>query len=187
MAEQKYRVFVQRENEKGRTLGWRYARLKFDRTAQTLILEPMNVLLAKKWSAPIRPGDVDGFEILMLSDPSTLNLMYGGGLLSLGIAALMSRWAKTPVIKLSQVTGVPGMRWFHIRGTGYQHLKITRAAAAEMSNWLRESGYSGTLPDLDDKRFWKYPVVPTLVGAGLMIVAIIVMYLLIVVIVNAFY
>jgi hypothetical protein len=169
MSEQKYRVFVQRENEKGRTLGWRPTWLKLDRTTQTLSLESIGSL-AKKWSASIRPGDVDGFEILMISDPTTMAAMYGGGLLGYGIAALMSRWAKLPVVKLSQATGVPGMRWFHIRGTGFQQRKATRTAAVELGNWLREGGYSGVMPNLDDEELWKFPLIPVLVGCGLVLV-----------------
>jgi hypothetical protein len=170
MTEQKYRVFVQRENEKGRKVGWRVAWLNLDRTMQRMGLEPIGAL-AKKWSVSMQPGDVSGFEILMISDPTTLAAMYGGGLLGYGIAALMSRWAKIPVIKLSQATGVPGMRWFHIRGTGLQQRKATRAAAVELRNWLRDGGYSGMMPNLDDEALWKFPIVPMLVGCGLVIAA----------------
>jgi hypothetical protein len=168
VAEQKYRVFVQRENEKGRKVGWRWAWLRLEQTTQTVSLESIGAL-AKKWSASMQPGDVDGFEVLLISDVNTLAVMYGGGLLGYGIAALMSRWAKIPIIKLSQATGVPGMRWFHIRGMGFQQRKATQAVAGELASWLREGGYSGVMPNLDDEELWKFPLVPVLVGCGLVI------------------
>lgn len=168
MSEQRYRVLAERENEQGRKVGWLAAWLRFDPMAGAMMLESMG-LLARKWTMAFRPEQMDGFEIALVADIRTLAAIYGGGLLGYGVAWLMSRWAKLPVVELRQSTGEPGQRWVRIQGTGFRRRAATRDLARQIAQFLREHGYRGMIPDVENKELWKFPVVPVLVGCGIVV------------------
>ncbi len=165
MANGRMQVAVQRENEKGRTVGWRNGWLTVDDMTGTLALETSGGL-GKKWQTTFRAGEVQSFEIEQISDTNTLAMMYGGGLLGLGIAALVGRWAKLPVVRLTRPAAEPGEGWVQIRGVGLQQRKGTRTVATRIDDLLARSGYSGMRPNLADEELWKFPLVPTAIGCA---------------------
>ncbi len=165
MADNRMRVAVQRENEKGRKVGWRNAWLTVDDLAGSISIEAGGAL-GKKWLATFQANEVQSFEIEQISDTSTLAMMYGGGLLGYGIAALVGRWAKLPVVKLVRPSAEPGESWVEIRGVGLQQRKATREVATRIDELLARSRYAGLRPNLADEELWKFPFVATAVGCG---------------------
>jgi hypothetical protein len=171
MAQKRERVFVERESDKGKKMGWRVAWLTFDPMAGAINLESTGGL-AKKWTIALQAARLDAFEILQISDVATLSAMYGGGLLGWGIAALMSRWVKVPAIKLAQQTAEPGQKWVHLRAPGMRPKK-TRELANRIAAFLSERGYSGMMPNLQDEALWKVPTAPIAIGCGVVILVVI--------------
>jgi hypothetical protein len=172
MAGKQETVAIQRENEKGKREAWRSARLELDELAGAIQLSPMG-LFGGKWSITILPSQLSSLTIEMISDQHTLAMMYGGGLLGYGIAVLMSRWAKMPVIQLEQQIAEPGQKWVQIRSGGLFPRKTTRDLANRIVFMLQQRGYKGILPDLSDDTPWKYPIVPIVAGCGLVILVIV--------------
>ncbi len=170
MAQDRERVFVERESEKGKRLNWHAAWLRLDQMTGVIALQSMGV--AKKWAVTFQVAQLEAFEILRVSDVRTLTAMYGGGLAGWAMAAIMSRWAKVPVIKLSQQSAEAGGRWAHIRMPGMRPKK-TRDLANRIADLLRQHGYSGMMPNLADEELWKAPTGPILIGCGLLIVIVV--------------
>jgi len=175
MTEPRYRVMIERENEQGKKTGWRAAWLRIDSVAGVIALESMGAL-AKKWMMTFRPDQLEAFEIVMISDVVALSQTYGGGLLGWGLAAIMSRWAKLPVIELRQPLGEPGNRWVRIQGTGLQRRKATRDLAHQIATLLNERGYRGIQPNLADETLWKYPIIPVAIGCGIVLLVIVCLF-----------
>lgn len=171
MALKRERVLVERESDKGKKVGWRVAWLELDSMAGTINFESTGGL-AKKWKITFQAAGLDAFEILQISDVATLSAMYGGGLVGWGIAALMSRWAKVPAIKLAQQTAEPGQKWVHLRAPGMRPKK-TRDLANRIAAFLTERGYSGMMPNLQDEALWKVPTAPIAIGCGIVILVVI--------------
>lgn len=172
MAGKRESVAIQRENEKGKRLGWHSSWLELDDIAGTIELKPAGIL-GGKWGITILPSQLTNFTIEMISDYQTLAMMYGGGLLGYAMAAFMSRWAKMPVIQLEQQLAEPGQKWVQIRGGGMTPRKTTRDLANRIVFMLQQKGYKGMLPNLTDDAPWKYPTVPVLVGCGLVILVVV--------------
>lgn len=172
------RVMVERENEKGKKVSRRAAWLTIDQMEGAIKLESIGAL-AKKWAMAFRPESIDSFKIELVTDISTLAAMYGGGLLGYGIAWIMSRWVKVPVIELGQSMAEAGQKWAQIRVAGWQSRKATRTAANQIASFLQERGYSGMMPaELTDEEVWKAPTVAILAGCGLVIVAVVICVLI---------
>ena len=172
------RVMVERENEKGKKVGRRQAWLTIDKMEGAIKLESIGAL-AKKWMMTFRPESTDSFKIELIEDVATLSAMYGGGLLGYGIAWLMSRWVKMPVVELGQSMAEMGQKWVQIRAVGWQSRKVTRIIAKDVAMFLQERGYSGMMPaELDDEEVWKAPTAAILAGCALVIVAVVICVLI---------
>lgn len=129
--------------------------------------------IGPKWEVRIDPAMLESFAIELISDTTYLAQIYGGGLVGYGVAALMSRWIKLPVIELSQPNAAAGHRWVQITVAGVSRRKKTRDFGLQLEQALRESGYSGLMPaELHDEDVWKVPVVPMLAGCGIALAAI---------------
>lgn len=159
-----YRVMVTRENEKGQRVANRAAKFAFDETGGAITLNSIGIL--GKFESRYEATQISAFTIELIEDLQTLALIYGGGLLGYGMAWLISRWVKTPVIQLTQPLGKPGDQWVQIRTAGVFSNKATQTLAKEIGRFLAERGYKGMQPNLDDESMWKMPVVPVLVGCG---------------------
>lgn len=181
MAENPYTVSVQREKEDGKMTNlWLSASLTFDETAGTVTVASKGAL-AKKWAVTLRPDQITTYALDLISDTSTLALMYGGGLVGWLMAAIMSRWAKLPVLRLEQSMAEPGQRKVVVRGVGYPQRRATEKIARHFERFLNEHGFTGMMPDLSDENVWKFPMVPVLVGCGGVIAIIVLLVLCIVV------
>ncbi|MBN1310157.1 MAG: hypothetical protein JXB30_01980 [Anaerolineae bacterium] len=171
MTGKREKVTIQRENEKGQQWGWQGCWLELDDVTGMLQLSQAGII-GGKWNIAIRPDQLTSFTIEMISDSSSTAMMYGGGVLGYGVAALMSRWVKMPVIRLEQQAAEPGQKWVQIRGGGLSPRKTTRDLAKRIASVFQEKGYKGMLPDLVDDTPWKYPIMPVLAGCGLVIAAV---------------
>ena len=110
MPTEMYRVFTQREREDGKeTKVWAVAEMTVDETEGAIKLNSKGAL-AKKWDMTLRPDQLTSFAIEMISDTNTLAAMYGGGLIGYGVAALMGRWVKLPVLNFEQASAEAGNR-----------------------------------------------------------------------------
>lgn len=179
MAEKPQRVYVEREDEEGKTKGWRLANLEFDEMAGTINLRSVGAL-GKKWEMTFTPSAIGTFAIDLVKDVNTLAAFYGGGLVGYGMAALMSRWVKTPVVRLEQPMAEPGQRQARLRVPGMRPKK-TRELAERVERTLRERGYNGIMPNLADEDLWKVNTGAILLGCGGVIAAVVVCLLIIMV------
>ncbi len=165
-------VMTQRENEKGkREALWRGARYVIDQMAGTITVTSQGAL-AKKWVLTLRPEQIGAFTIELISDTRTLAMMYGGGLLGYGVAAIMGRWVKMPVMVFTQPMAEPGQQWIQIRAGGMSPRKVLQEIATNTATFLRERGYPGEMPDLTDETLWKAPTAAILVGCGVVLAVV---------------
>ena len=167
-------IYLRRENDKGIVQGWAVSNMEIDQMAGEVRFSPRG-LLAGKWGITLRPAQVTAFQIEMISDISTLGMMYGGGLLGYGIAAFMSRWVKMPALKFEQGDAPMGERQMTIRAVGWQPRKKTREIANTLAAMLTERGAKVLMPNLADDEAWKYPIVPVLIGVGILILIVVVL------------
>jgi hypothetical protein len=173
MAQAGIAVMTQRENEKGkREALWRGARYGIDQMTGTITVTSVGAL-AKKWVVTLRPEQIEAFTIDLISDTNTLAMMYGGGLLGYGVAAIMGRWVKMPVMIFHQPMAEPGQQWIQIRAGGMSPRKQLREMATNTVNFLRERNYPGMLPDVNDETLWKAPTVAILVGCGVVMAVVV--------------
>jgi hypothetical protein len=176
VANDTYRVFTQREKEDGKKAAmWQVADLTVDETAGAISFASKGAL-AKKWEMAFRPDQMTAFTIEMIADTNTLAAMYGGGLLGWGVAALMGRWVKLPVLHLEQAGAEAGNRLITVRGTGLQQRKVTEKIARRLASFLAERGYSGQMPDVNTEEYWKAPTAAILVGCGIVVAAIVLLF-----------
>ena len=172
MATETYRVFSQREKEDGKKTNlWLGADMTIDETGGTIAINSKGAL-AKKWQMTFRPDQMTGFVIEMIADTNTLAAMYGGGLIGWGVAALMGRWVKLPVLHLEQVGAEPGNRLVTVRGMGFQQRKATEKIARHLATFLPERGYRAEMPAVDTEEYWKAPTMAILIGCGIVIAAV---------------
>jgi hypothetical protein len=165
-------VFLQRENDKGVQQLWQGGWVEVDSMAGTVTVTPRGIL-GGKWTITLRPDQLTNFQIAMVSDVNSLGMMYGGGLLGLAIAAVMSRWVKMPALKFEQQNAEMGQRMVSLRSVGFQPRKKTRRLANQIDAMLAERGYKGMKPDLADDAAWIYPIVPVLIGLGLLVLVVV--------------
>jgi hypothetical protein len=176
MASETYRVFTQREKADGKkTTAWLVADMAIDETGGLVNINSKGAL-AKKWQMTFRPDQITGFVIEMIADTNTLAAMYGGGLVGWGVAALMGRWVKLPVLHLEQGGAEAGNRLLTVRGTGFQQRKATEKIARHLATFLAERGFSGQMPDVNNEEYWKAPTVAILVGCGVVIALVIAIF-----------
>lgn len=176
MANETFRIFTQREKEDGKkTTMWLIADMIFDETTGTISINSKGAL-AKKWQMSLRPDQLTSFAIEMIADTNTLAAMYGGGLIGYGVAALMGRWVKLPVLHLEQAGAEAGNRLVTVRGTGMQQRKVTEKIARRLASFLGERGYSGQMPDVNTEEYWKAPTAAILVGCGIVIALVIALF-----------
>ncbi len=168
----KQTVFFQRENDKGIVQGWGSANMQIDPMAGQVQFTPRG-LLGGKWTVTLRPELVTAFQVVMISDVSSLAMMYGGGLLGYLMAAFMSRWVKMPALRFEQESAPMGERQMTIRGVGLQPRKKTREIANQIAGMLRERGAKVLMPDLSDDTAWKFPWAPVLIGLAVFILLIV--------------
>jgi hypothetical protein len=170
MAPQGETVLVQREKGGKQTQGWVGARLNIDAATGMIALAGTGIF--NKFSMTVRPDQVQTFGIDLISDTNTLAIMYGGGLLGYGIAALMGRWVKLPVIAITQSSTEPDSSWVRIRSAGWGSRGKTRTLAQRIANALTEHGYRGMQPNLNDETLWKTNYAAMAGGCLLVIVAL---------------
>jgi len=174
MAADREKVQVEREDEEGKKKGWRNAWLELDHAAGTISLESAGGI-ANKFAMTLAANQLDGFEIIQISEVNTLAAMYGGGLLGYGIAWLMSRWVKVPAVRLTQQSAPPGEQWVNLRAPGTR-VKKTQAVAQRIDGFLRERGYQGMMPDVQNEELWKNPAGKILVGCAAVIVVLLCLF-----------
>jgi hypothetical protein len=172
MAANKQAVFLQRENDKGVQQLWQGGWVEVDSMAGTVTVSPRGIL-GGKWTISVRPNLLTNFQIAMVSDINSLGMMYGGGLIGYGIAAVMSRWVKMPSLKFEQANAEMGQRTVALRSVGFQPRKKTRQLANQIADLLAQHGYKGMKPDLIDDAAWKYPIMPVLIGLGLLVLVVV--------------
>jgi hypothetical protein len=105
-------------------------------------------------------------------------------LIGWGVAALMGRWVKLPVLHLEQAGAEAGNRLVTVRGTGLQQRKVTEKIARHLATFLAERGYRGEMPAVDSEEYWKAPTAAILVGCGV-VIAVIVLLIACIAIVTA--
>ncbi len=179
MPEGRKRIWVQRENDKGKTTTWTNAQMAMDSMVGVININS-SIKIGKKWSITLTPSMVTTFTIEMITDVNSLAAMYGGGLVGFAIAAIMARWAKMPALKLTQDNAEPGQRWVMIRGVGFQPRAKTREMANNVEQFLLERGYRGEMPNLSDDTPWKYPIVPVAIGCGAVLLVVLALFVVLV-------
>jgi len=165
-------VNVQRKNDKGVIQGYATGKLTLDDMAGTVTIDGGG-FLGGKWNVIIRPEQVTEFAIVMLDNVGNTGFFHMGGLIGLGIAKLMSRWAKVPALRIEQSNAEPSNQLAVVSGAGWGTRGVTRMLMNDIAALFSQKGYKGPMPNLTDEDPWKFPWVPVLVGVGLMAVVVI--------------